>query len=205
MQMIEFLLDHPTIDVNVRDESGATALFCAMANRQYEVVKALLEKKADSHIGNNDRKTVLHLAAEQGNKVLVKTLIEQYNHDLNVVTKDELTPLHLASQNLHRPVMEYLLQKDEEERKEFNSKNTDIDPDDIIAYVNWQDVLGETSLHKVFNNGKIDIDCAKLLVQRGADVSLGNNNGINPIQNASDEVKRILLQESFLSKANNKA
>ena len=199
MQMIEFLLDHPAIDFNTRDDSGATAIFCAMENRQYEVVKLLLEKKADSHIGNNHRKTVLHLASEQGNKALVKMLIEQFNHDLNATTDDELTPLHLSSQNLHKPVMEYLLQRDEEERKDYNKRNEngeDIDPDEIIAYVNWQDVLGETSLHKVFNNGKVDIECCKLLVQRGADVSLADNHGRSPIDSASEQVREILLNES---------
>jgi ankyrin repeat protein len=200
MQMIDFLLDHPAIDVNTRDDTGATAIFCAMENRQYDVVKLLLEKKADSKIGNQHRKTILHLAAEQGNKALVKMLIEQYDHDLNGTTNDELTPLHLAAQNLHKPVIEYLLQRDEEERKEyFNKKKNgtdDIDPDEVIAYVNWQDVLGETPLHKVFNNGKVDIECCKLLVHRGADVSLADNHGRSPIDSASEQVRETLLNES---------
>jgi len=124
---------------------------------------------------------------------------------LNATTHEELTPLHLASQNLHRPVIEYLLQRDEEERKEFFQKRNsgngagspeDIDPDEVIAYVNWQDVLGETSLHKVFNNGKVDIECCKLLVQRGADVSLADNHGRSPIDSASEQVREILLNES---------
>jgi ankyrin repeat protein len=203
MQMIDFLLDHPAIDIDIRDDTGATALFCAMENRQYDVVKLLLDKKADSKIGNQHKKTILHLAAEHGNKALVKLLIEQYGHDLNVTTHEELTPLHLASQNLHRPVIEYLLQRDEEERKEFFQNRDsgangteDIDPDEVIAYVNWQDVLGETSLHKVFNNGKVDIECCKLLVQRGADISLADNHGRSPIDSASEQVREILLNES---------
>jgi ankyrin repeat protein len=198
MQMIEFLLDHPAIDVNTRDDAGSTAIYCAMENRQYDVVKLLLEKKADSHIGNNTGRNVLHVAAEQGNKALVKLLIENYSHDLNTVTNEELTPLHLASQNLHKPVIEYLLQKEEDDRKEFKktAEGEDLDPDEIIAYVNWQDVLGETSLHKVFNNGKVDIECCKLLVQRGADVSLADNHGRSPIDSASEQVREILLNES---------
>ncbi|KAL0482045.1 hypothetical protein AKO1_013271 [Acrasis kona] len=199
MPMIELLMDHPSIDYDLRDDQGCTPIYLAAENLKYDIVKMFLEKNVDSKIGNNNKKTILHLFAEQGNKVLIKMLIEQYHHDLNSTTTDELTPLHLASQNLRRPVIEYLLQKDEEERKEFFQKNTrddDIDPDEVIAYVNWQDSLGETCLHKVFNNKTVDMDCAKLLVQRGADVSLTDNKGRTPIDNADAATKELLLNES---------
>ncbi|KAL9648417.1 hypothetical protein ABK040_014038 [Willaertia magna] len=205
--MLDYLIEHPYIDKNAKDDNLTTPLYCAMTHKQYDVVKLLLEKGADFRIGDKHKKTILHLAAEQGNKIICKELIEKYGDDLNVTTDEEMTPLHFAAQNLHKDVVAYLLQQDEKERKEFfknretktNSPNANdeaINVDEVISYVNWQDIHNQSALHKVFLNGNPDIETAKLLVQHGADVSLEDQNRRTPLHEATEEMKQILLNEA---------
>src|SRR5690606_36120825 len=154
----------------------------------------LLDNGAEVKSVNKNHKTLLHLASELGNKMLVKELIEKYNLDLNCCDDNEVTPLHLAAQNLHKDVIEYLLERNEKERKEiYKDENGDFDAE---AYVNWPDNKGETALHKVFKNGKVDIEIAKLLVQNGADISLEDNEKRTPLHDADETTKSILMTET---------
>jgi len=208
--MLDYLIEHPYIDINARDDNLTTPVYCAMLYKQYDIVKLLLEKKADFKIGDRHKKTVLHLAAEQGNKSLCKELIEKYMDDLNITTDEDMTPLHFAAQNLHKDVVAYLLEQDQKERKDYfkNRENStqgneeNINSEDVIPYVNWQDIHHQTALHKVFMNSHPDIEIAKLLVQNGADVSIVDNKGRTALHEANDKTKQTLLNESrnFMSR-----
>lgn len=59
---------------------------------------------------DNDGKSILHIAAEQGHVHLVKLLIEKYNADVNFKTKSGfITPLHLAAKSGNCEVLRVLL------------------------------------------------------------------------------------------------
>lgn len=54
-----FLLKH-NVDVNVKDSSGWTPLFCACKNGRLRICELLLQKGADASIVSNDGATALH-------------------------------------------------------------------------------------------------------------------------------------------------
>jgi len=58
-------------DVNATDSDGDTVLHCAADDRQWAVVKWLIEKNADVNAKNREG-TVLHSAAASGNLEVVK-------------------------------------------------------------------------------------------------------------------------------------
>jgi ankyrin repeat protein len=191
-----------------------------MENKQYDVVRLFLERGADFKKGNKHKKTILHICAEQGYKAICKELIETYQDDLNATTDDEMTPLHFAAQNQHKEIVQYLLEQDERERKEFYSNQKEnghrnengnrstspqskdeLNDEGMIAYVNWQDAQGQTALHKVFLNNDPNIEIAKLLIQKGADVSLEDSKGKTALSSVNESTKQALLNETRMAMA----
>jgi len=132
------------------------------------------------------------LVAEQGNKTFVKNLVEKYGMDIYSVTDNLETPLIFAAQAFQASTVDYLIQRDLLERK-TGKKN-----EDPTAYINFQDILGDTALHKVFNiiGTKYDMEIAKNLVANGAEISIENKNSKTPLSNASETDKSTLLIEA---------
>lgn len=192
--MLEFLIGHPHIDFNVQDDEQVSPLCAAMVAKQVDVVKILLDKGADIKLGDKQKKTILHYASEMGDKNIVKLLIEQYNDDLLRTTDTEMTALHFASLCGHKAIVEYLLQRDDLERKEFYKKKKQND-EEVVAYVNYQDTLGETALHKICA-GKQDAAIATLLIEKGADISLDDAQGHSALHYINDQLKQQLLNVS---------
>lgn len=194
--ILEFLLDHPKADINVKDDYDNTPIVSAMSEGKNKIVQYLLDRGADHKIANKDKKSLLHICGEKGNKLLVKHLIEKLNDDLSLCTNNKETILHFAAANQHLDVVKYLIEREQMERKALmkNESGTESDP---TAFVNWSDVNGDTALHKVFKNQKVDIEVAKALVALGgADISLENSKKETALQNASDQVKSTLLMEA---------
>lgn len=194
--ILEFLLDHPKSDMNVKDDNDNTPISCAMQEGKNKIVQYLLDRGADHKIPNKEKKTLLHICGEKGNKLLVKHLIEKLNDDLSLCTTSQETVLHFAASNQHLDVVKYLIEREQMERKALmkNEQMTDTDP---TAFVNWPDVNGDTALHRVFKNQKVDIEVAKALVALGgADLGLENNKKETPIQTASEQFKSTLLMEA---------
>ena len=74
---------------------GATPLMFAAAEGDAEIVKFLLDQKADPHASNAGGETALHLAAQYGRGVVVELLINA-KADVNALTREAKTPLDLA-------------------------------------------------------------------------------------------------------------
>jgi len=196
--ILEFLLDHPKSDINVKDDNDSTPVASAMQEGKSKIVQYLLDRGADHKIPNKLKKTLLHVCGEKGNKALVKHLIEKLNDDLSLTTVDQETVLHFAAQNQHLDVVKYLIEREQMERKALmkssEGNNTEVDP---TAFVNWPDVKGDTALHRVFKNQKVDIEVAKALVALGgADLGLENAQKQTAVHSASDSFKSTLLMEA---------
>ena len=194
MVMLEFLIAHPYIDLNSIDDNGTTPIHNAMMHGQYDVVKILLDKGADHSIPDNHRKTCLHIAAEQGSKVMCKLLVENFKADITAVTDQEQTVLHFATMGLHKDLVQFLLAE--------HAKTSGTDNDDTLPFVNWQDINGETALHKCLSStsgSKNDqLELAKELVKHGADVAIEDSQGRSPLHDVADDIKQLLLNETRL-------
>lgn len=94
----------------------------------------------------DDRKTVLHLAAENGHETVVKTLLQQKN--LNVCAKDikGSTALHCAARQGHHSIVKILIEAN--------------------ADMNVRDIKGWTPLQEAANGGHDSI--VRFLVDQGA-------------------------------------
>ena len=83
-------------ELETKDDYGDTLLLKAVKNDAPEnVIDLLLEHSANVHAVAEDRKTVLHYAAQTGKAETIKQMIES-GLCVNKDDKDGWTPLHVA-------------------------------------------------------------------------------------------------------------
>ncbi|QKX61599.1 uncharacterized protein TRUGW13939_08751 [Talaromyces rugulosus] len=104
---VRVLLDHDERVTNAKNRIGHAPLHKAATNRGTEVVKVLLQTRAETN-KDKDGKTALHVMASRGAFNIACTVII---HRCNVELRDYMgqTPLHIASANGHRETMDILI------------------------------------------------------------------------------------------------
>lgn len=132
---------------------GIGPLYLACENHDVELVKLLLEKKADVNRPTKNNRYPLLLCSYSGYEDIAKLLI-QYHADPNVEGREGL-PLYAASKNGHRNVISLLLQNE--------------------AAINKTDSDGETAIFGSVRHGHPEI--TKLLLENGANPLLASKNG----------------------------
>nr|XP_018918082.1 PREDICTED: ankyrin repeat and SAM domain-containing protein 1A [Bemisia tabaci] len=157
LEIVRLLLCHgPSVpNVNLTTQDNETALHCAAQYGHTSVVNILLEHNCDPTIRNTRQETALDLAAQYGRleavELLVRThpeLVQAYNSK----TANSIfphTPLHLASRNGHKAVVETLL-----------AAGLD---------VNVRTAAG-TALHEAALCGKLEV--ARTLLEHGVDLAI---------------------------------
>ena len=118
--VVRLLCQEYGVDVNcntsetVEEESkkGITPLEWAAMKGHTEVVKVLLDNKADVNVSRpTDGATPLYIAAQNGHTEVVKLLLD-HEADVNVSRHtDGATPLYVAAENGHTEVVKLLLDK----------------------------------------------------------------------------------------------
>jgi ankyrin repeat protein len=83
-------------DVSVKSDVSWTPLYGASFAGHTDIVRLLLEKKADFSIRKSDGWTCLNAASANGNFEIVKLLLEE-GADMSVASDDGQTPLYTAS------------------------------------------------------------------------------------------------------------
>jgi cytohesin len=165
-------------DVNfIHKDSGATPLHIAVPNGHNEVVKTLIQSKADINKAEINGWTPLHIAAENGHNEVVKTLI-QSNADINQANINGWTPLNTAALNGHNEVVKTLIQSN--------------------ADINQANINGWTPLNTAALNGHNEV--VKTLIQSNADINKAEINGWTPLHIAAqyghNEVVKTLIQSN---------
>ncbi|XP_039295063.1 LOW QUALITY PROTEIN: ankyrin repeat and SAM domain-containing protein 1A [Nilaparvata lugens] len=156
VDIVRLLLNHgPSVpNVNLTTKDNETALHCAAQYGHTAVVNELLEHCCDPTIRNARHESALDLAAQYGRletvDLLVRThpeLVEPYMSRGSCTHPH--TPLHLASRNGHKAVVETLL-----------AAGMDVN---AVSF-------GGTALHEAALCGKTEV--ARVLLQAGVDLRL---------------------------------
>lgn len=99
----------PSISIAAQDKDGRTSLHEAASYGHLEVLKLLLDAKAEVATQDNYGRTALHRAAWKGHSEVVKLLLDA-KADVNTPDNDGWTALHQAAWNGHSGVVKLLLE-----------------------------------------------------------------------------------------------
>ena len=222
--VVEILLQQPGILLNVPDMWGRTPLENASSIGYTEIVKMLLEARAnigmaliegsedqeivamllnegaDVNEADIDGMTALISASEHGHKDVVKKLLTQEGINVNLWNNDGETALILASKNGHIEIVKMLLKAGA-----HVNMVEDVLRVPLISTVNMMDVEGEedwkedakTALMMASQEGHTKI--VKILLAAGADVNAVANDGYDTAMTLAntgghDEIVELLIR-----------
>ena len=151
--LLEVILGRDEFDVDAVGEFCESPLVIAIKNGNKEIVALLLEKGADK--ASYDP---LHVASKFGQDEIIELLIEK-GANINAVDINNSTPLHTAILEKQYKTAAFLIQKGASPNSKTNT--------------------GDTPLHLVsiqcHNANNQDVELAKLLIQKGAEIDATNN------------------------------
>jgi ankyrin repeat protein len=175
-EIVEYLVQHPSISLNARSEGGYSPLHYALIHRHNYVVGCLVQSKANINITDyRHGKKPLHYAAENSSFPAAWFLV-QNGANINARDSEGKTPLHHAAYNGYLRLARYLLQNG--------------------ANIKVRDNSGKTPLHYAAYTGSLRL--VRYLLQNGASISATDYLNTTPLHhaayNGSFEVVYYLLQ-----------
>jgi len=156
-------------------ETSFDAFQLACQSGMYEVVKKLIELRADIHEVSEGGSTTLHLAAESENEELVLFLINQ-GVDIHKTNDRGRTAFSIACYNRMPQVIEKLLEKG-------------VSKKDFIKQCGSSSQ--NTPLHYIFKNGIYEVLKFVPFEDNSMDILVGNQNGQTPFDLALHSLKWI--------------
>ena len=156
LTLVKSLVKDKKIDINAKDQTGATALMLAAINGNDDVVNVLIKHKANLELKSNEGETALSFAVSNDNASIAKKLITA-GADTNIILNgDEGDNILMRSILADKDLSQLIIQKNQ---KLVNKKNK----------------LGETALFTAARYGTAtEID---FLIKNGAQKDIKNNEG----------------------------
>ncbi|WP_217588106.1 ankyrin repeat domain-containing protein [Lentibacillus saliphilus] len=168
-------------DINMMDDRGRTAVLAATFYNQVDMVKLLIQKGADINIRDYHLSNVLLYAGAEGLLDIVKLAIGA-GADTALTNRFGGTALIPASERGHVEVVKELLE------------NSDVDVNHI-NHLHWTALLEAIILG---DGGQKYQHIVQLLVDHGADIHIGDREGVQPLKHAQRygyrEIEHILNQ-----------
>lgn len=170
-------------DPNALDENGNLPLNAALAHEKFEVVKAMIANGADHNAKDKNGHTPLIVAIVTSNIEAVKIVLEK-GADPNVTYTYEnvYDPLHLAlipdlPRNLE--ILKRLLEFGADPNIRISSSDTALKAGKIFPTLaccpKYMNLCGYTALEVAAKYD--DIEAVKILLEKGVDPNLRNENG----------------------------
>jgi len=164
-------------DIEARDEAGRTPLIIAAYASHDDAVKLLAEAGADLNAFENRDYDIVTIAAVANDVELLDLALDLGASAGNITSPYEGTALIAAAHLGHHQVVKRLI--------ESNA------PLDHINNINWTALIEAVVLG---DGGSNHIETARLLVDAGADQTIGDSNGVTAKQHAEQRGYKEMLK-----------
>jgi len=192
---IDFLRSRRDFNVNGRDSQEKPLLLCAIAS-SVEVVRLLLERKADATV-LYEGMSVLHSAAAKSDINIMKLLLsKEWTLDVDAGDRFGNTPLHYAAFRGLNEIVELLLTHGANILALNTNGSTPLHLAVAVGHVdtaglllinksaiNPEDNYGSTPLHRAAEIGKTEV--VAMLILRGANINVVDCYGWTPLHFAA--------------------
>ena len=185
VEIVKELLKHPKTDLNAVDDFGNPPIYYAFMKNSYDIILAMLEYTGylsivttSGVITLKNGETILEYAINKKNIEILKGLLKypEIVQIFNTENKDGLTPLMLTCKLNQLEFVNELV------------KHPKID-------LNYHNDQGFVALH--YASSMDAIECAKILTNAGADVSIKNDDWLTPLNLAKSEGMKAILQKKL--------
>jgi ankyrin repeat protein len=183
-KMVLLLLGTKQVNPNIKDKKARTPLSYAMDNKHHLVRKLLLLNNPRPGSKTTSHYRLLCLAAENGDKSLVKLLLATCDIEINSQNFNGRTPLFRAAEQGHGAIVRLLIPRDNitlhmqvQEGKQAPVKSLLQAGYDV----NIMDSLNRTPLH-IAALSSAQTEIAKHLIKHGAEINVEDCHGATPLR-----------------------